>query len=211
MLEKLLEAIEARFPLTRNEGATRQFQAMGMAFEARAYAARGLGHVGVMTAQGPMQMETLVINPFELDAPILSFDRIEGMGQETVIVEMYDSLLGDSFRADGIVHALGESAVVLEKELESSWYAPLIVQPWLHLKGASGDGVRCDAIAADYVEAYLAAAQAAEPCAPDQKQRKAGAYSQGLLEHGGPATDPVKAATGEEFTAALFRETLFGA
>ena len=37
------------------------------------------------------------------------------------------------------------------------------------------------------------------------------AYSEGLLEHGGPATDPVKAAMGEEFTAALFRETLFGA
>ena len=210
MLEKLLDAIRARFPLTGNEGATRQFQAMGMAFEARAYAARGLGHVGVMTAQGPMQMETLVINPFELDAPIFSYDRIEGMGQETVIVEMYDSLLGDSFRADGIVQALGESAAVLGKELES-WYAPLIVQPWLHLKGAAGDGERCDAIAADYVEAYLAAAQAAEPCDPDQKQRKAGAYSQGLLEHGGPATDPVKAATGEEFTASLFRETLFGA
>ena len=35
MLEKLLAAIEARFPLTGNEDATRQFQAMGMAFEAR--------------------------------------------------------------------------------------------------------------------------------------------------------------------------------
>ena len=210
MLEKLLDAIKARFPLTEDEGATRQFQVMGMTFEARAYAARGLGHVGVMTARGPMQMETLVINPFELDAPILSCDRIEGMGQETVIVEMYDSLLGDSFRADGIVQALGESAAILEKEKES-WYASLIVQPWLHLKGAAGDGERCDAIAADYVEAYLAAAQAAEPCEPDQKRRKAGAYSQGLLEHGGPATDPVKAAMGEEFTAELFHQTLFGA
>ena len=210
MLEKLLDAIKARFPLTEKDGATRQFQVMGMTFEARACAAMGLGHVGVMTARGPMQMETLVINPFELDAPILSYDRIHAMGQETVMAEMYDSLLGDSFRADGIVQALGESAAVLEKERES-WYAPLIVQPWLHLKGAAGDGERCDAIAADYVEAYLAAAQAAEPCDPDQKRRKAGAYSQGLLEHGGPATDPVKAATGEEFTAELFRQTLFGA
>ena len=134
MLEKLLDAIKARFPLTENEGSTRQFQVMGMTFEARAYAARGLGHVGVMTAQGPMQMETLVINPFERDAPILSYDRIHGMGQETVIAEMYDSLLGDSFCADGIVQTLGESAAILEKEQED-WYAPLIVRPWLHRKG----------------------------------------------------------------------------
>ena len=210
MLEKLLDAIKARFPLTENEGATRQFQVMGMTFEARAYAAPGLGHVGVMTARGPMQMETLVINPFEQDAPILSYDRIHAMGQETVMAEMYDSLLGDSFHVDNIVRALGESAAILEKEKES-WYAPLIVQPWLHLKGTAGDAARCDDMAADYVEAYLAAAQAAEPCDPDQKRRKAAAYSKGLLEHGGPATDPVKAATGEEFTAALFRETLFGA
>jgi hypothetical protein len=183
---------------------------MGMTFEARACAAPGLGHVGVMTARGPMQMETLVINPFELDAPILSCDRIHAMGQETVMAEMYDSLLGDSFRVDNIVRALGESAAILEKEKES-WYAPLIVQPWLHLKGTTGDAVRCDDIAEDYVEAYLAAAQAAGPCDPDQKRRKAAAYSKGLLEHGGPATDPVKTAMGEEFTAALFRETLFGA
>ena len=210
MLEKLLDAIEARFPLTGNEGATRQFQAMGMAFEARAYAARGLGHVGVMTAQGPMQMETLVINPFERDAPILSYDRIHAMGQETVIAEMYDSLLGDSFCADGIVQTLGESAAILESEKES-WYASLIVQPWLHLKGTAGEAERYDAIAADYVGAYLAAAQLAEPCDPDLKRRKASAYSEGLLEHGGPATDPVKAAMGAEFTAALFRQTLFGA
>jgi hypothetical protein len=210
MLEKLLDAIKARFPLTGNEGATRQFQVMGMTFEARAYAARGLGHVGVMTARGPMQMETLVINPFERDAPILSYDRIHAMGQETVIAEMYDSLLGDSFCADGIVQTLGESAAILEKEQED-WYAPLIVRPWLHRKGNTEEAERYDAIAADYVEAYLAAAQAAEPCDPDQKRRKAAAYSKGLLEHGGPATDPVKAATGEEFTSALFRETLFGA
>ena len=210
MIEKLLDAIKARFALTENEGATRQFQAMGMTFEARGYAARGLGHVGVMIARGPMQMETLVINPFELDAPILSCDRIHAMGQETVIAEMYDSLLGDSFCADNIVQALGESATILEKKQEA-WYAPLIVQPWLNLKSTAEGAARCDDIVTDYVEAYLAAAQAAEPCDPDQKRRKAAAYSKGLLEHGGPATDPVKAATGEEFTSALFRETLFGA
>jgi hypothetical protein len=157
-----------------------------------------------------MQMETLVINPFELDAPILSYDRIHAMGQETVIAEMYDSLLGDSFCADGIVQALDESAAKLDKERED-WYAPLIVEPWLHLKGSIGDSERYDDVAADYVGTYLSAAQAAEPCDPDQKRSRAAVYSKGLLENGGPATDPVKAATGEEFTAALFRETLFGA
>ena len=210
MLGKLLDAIEARFPLTENEGAKRQFQVMGMTFEARAYAARGLGHVGVMTAQGPMRMETLVVNPFELDAPILSCDRVHAMGQETVMAEMYDSLLGDSFRADGMARALGVSAAA-PGQAQEFWYTPLIVQPWLHQKGGAGDAERFDANAVEYVGAYLDAAQAAQACDPEQKKRKAAAYSEGLLEHGGPATDPVKAAMGPEFTTALFRETLFGA
>ncbi len=209
MFEKLLDDIGARFPLTEKEDATRQFQAMGMAFEARAYAAKGLGHVGVMTAQGPMRMETLVINPFELDAPILSYDRIHAMGQEILIAEMYDSLLGDSFCADGMAKALGEAALFPDKGQEA-WFAPLIVHPWLNQKGSADDAARYDGIAADYVGAYLAAAQAAEPCDTEAKREKAAAYSEGLLKNGGPATDPVKAAMGETFTAELFRRTLFG-
>ncbi len=209
MFENLLDDIGARFPLTEKEDATRQFQAMGMAFEARAYAAKGLGHVGVMTAQGPMRMETLVINPFELDAPILSYDRIHAMGQEILIAEMYDSLLGDSFCADGMAKALGEAALFPDKGQEA-WFAPLIVHPWLNQKGSADDAARYDGIAADYVGAYLAAAQAAEPCDTEAKREKAAAYSEGLLKNGGPATDPVKAAMGETFTAELFRRTLFG-
>jgi hypothetical protein len=78
-------------------------------------------------------------------------------------------------------------------------------------ENACQDAARFDGIAADYIQAYLDAAQAAKPCDPDAKRAKAAAYSEGLLKNGGPATDPVKAAMGEDFTAALFRETLFGA
>lgn len=210
MLEKLMDAIRASFPLTEKADAARTFQVMGMTFEARAYAAKGLGHVGVMTAQGPMRLETLVINPFELDAPILSYDRIHAMGKETMVGELYDSLLGDSFSEDDMARALGEAAVFPDKSQEA-WFAPMIVHPGLEQKGTADDAARFDDIAEAYVGAYLAAAKAAAPCDGEAKRAKAAAYSEGLLKNGGPATDPVKAAMGEEFTADLFRNTLFGA
>lgn len=210
MLENLLDAIRAEFPVTEKVNAARSFRAMGMTFEARAYAAEGLGHVGVMIAQGPMQMKTLVINPFERDAPIFSYDRIHAMGKETIVGELYDSLLGDSFDADAMAKALGEAAVFPDKGQEA-WYAPMIVYPCLEQKGVVDDAARFDGIAERFVKAYLAAAKAAKPCEPEAKRKKAAAYSEGLLEHGGPATDPVKAAMGEAFTANLFRQTLFGA
>ena len=210
MIEKLLDAIRARFPMTEKGGAARRFQAAGMAFEARAYDARGLGHVGVMTAQGPMRMETLVINPFERDAPIFSYDRIHAMGREILVAEMYDSLLGETFHTEGMTEALGGQAACPEGK-QTFWYTPLIVPPGLDLKGAAGDAERFDGIAADFTQAYLRAACEAEVCDPELKRLRAAAYSEGLLKNGGPATDPVKAAMGEAFTADLFRQTLFGA
>ena len=47
-------------------------------------------------------------------------------------------------------------------------------------------------------------------CGEEKKREKAAVYSEGLLVRGGPATDPVKAAIGEEKTAAFFRNVLFG-
>lgn len=45
---------------------------------------------------------------------------------------------------------------------------------------------------------------------PITTREKAKAYSEGLLIHGGPATDPVKVALGADATAEFFRKTLFG-
>ena len=210
MLEKLLDMICKDHPLTEREDAARKFEAAGMAFEARGYDAKGLGHIGVMTAQGPMRLETLIVNPFEVDAPIFSYDRIHGMGQEIMMMEMYDSLLGDSFHNDGLLRAFGSQEDPSGKQQEY-WYTPLIVSPRLTLKGTQQDESRFDGMARDFVEAYLAAAQEAAACDAASKRCKAAVYSEGLLKNGGPATDPVKAAMGEEWTAALFRQTLFGA
>ena len=207
MIDRLMALLGLSYPLTESEEARRSFEAAGMAFEARGYAARGFGHVGVMTARGPMRLETLVLNPFEVDAPILSCDRIHAMGREILMAEMYDSLLGNSFRTDDMLRAFPEQA----GGKQAYWYAPLIVAPGLDLKGSDADAARFDDIATQFASAYLEAARAASPCEPGEKRCKAAVYSEGLLEHGGPATDPVKAAMGEAFTAALFRQTLFGA
>lgn len=208
MIMKLLEEIQKECALTELENASRRFEASGMAFEAKAYQAKGLGHIGVMKAEGPMTMETLIINPFSVDAPIFSYDRIHAMGQEIMVAEMYDSLLGDTFQTEGM------SGVAAMREADTPkpeyWYTPLIIPPGLNLKGTVQDAARFDDIARDFVGAYMKATQAAESCDPVQKRQKAAVYSEGLLKHGGPATDPVKAAMGEEWTAELFRQTLFG-
>ena len=42
-----------------------------------------------------MKMDTLIINPYNLELPLYSYDRIYAAGNDTLIVELYDTLSGD--------------------------------------------------------------------------------------------------------------------
>ena len=211
MIDKLSAEINAAYPLEEKNDSTRSFKASGLKFNARSFTVNGFGHMSIMTATGffgLMKMETLILNPFFIDAPILSYDRIHAMGREILVLEMYDSLLGNSFPAAGL-EAVARDCPNMKKD-KTYWYDSLLIPPNLNLKGKRKDKAAFDETAAEFFRAYFAAAQQAEPCDPGQKRMKAAVYSEGLLTHGGPATDPVRKAMGETWTADLFRVTLFG-
>lgn len=206
-----LEGIGAMYPLSKQSGSERQFKASGMKFDTVAYTAQGFGHVGVMNAAGMagmMKMETLILNPFSVDAPIFSYDRIHAMGKDILVCEMYDSLIGKSFKNDQM-KAAAQKCPNVPKD-KSYWYDNLIIAPSLNMKGKKKDSVQFDQLFGEVLKAYLAAASASEQCDPAVKRDKARVYSEGLLEHGGPATDPVKKSMGASWTENLFREVLFG-
>jgi hypothetical protein len=56
---------------------------------------------------GLMRMDTLIINPTEIDLPLYSYDRIFAMGNDTLIVELYDTLIGEY--SDAELKAVKES------------------------------------------------------------------------------------------------------
>lgn len=60
-----------------------------------------------------------------------------------------------------------------------------------------------------HLHAYLAS-QAAPVTDAAAKREKTSHYVEGLLTHGGPSTDVFKKTLGEEKTARLFRDVLFG-
>ena len=105
MTEKLLSMIAKRYALTElNIGDMAKLKANGMTFTIKAYKAKGLGHVSVMRAKGffgLMKMDTLIVNPTDVDLPLYSYDRIYAMGNDTLIAELYDTLLGESISKKG--------------------------------------------------------------------------------------------------------------
>ena len=79
-----LDVIASAYELSEKPELAREFKASGMKFSAVAYEAAGFGHVGVMNANGMfglMKMETLVLNPFCVDAPLFSLDRVHAFGR----------------------------------------------------------------------------------------------------------------------------------
>ena len=213
MIEKILNEVSVKYSLKeKNVGEFTSFKASGMKFTCRAYEAEGLGHVSVMTAKGflgLMKMDTLIIAPEYKDAPLFSYDRIYAMGNDTLIMELYDTMLDKCACAQ--VEKVKEKYAFLpnrfqEGEEPKHWYDDIRLPQSIAEKGKKKHGF--DAFVLEYVKAYLSLESVA--CEKQEKQGKTAQYAEGLLENGGPATDVLRKELGEEKTARLLRGVLFG-
>ena len=183
----------------------------GMKFTIRTYTAPDLGHVSVMEAAGffgLMKMDTLIITPLQKDMPLFSYDRVHAMGNDTLIFELYDTLLGQT-ELSALTQAKQDAAHLPDHDLGAHWYDSIKLPQSLSKKGKKKDTAAFDAAADAYLRAYLQAAKNAAPCDAAAKREKAAVYVEGLLTHGGPSTDVFKKGIGEDNTAELFRKTLF--
>lgn len=212
MTETLLHRIGESYPLSeRPTGAFAALKVEGMRFSIRAYHAEGLGHVSVMRAKGffgRMTMDTLMVVPTTKDLPLYSYDRIRVMGNDTLIVELYDTLIGSPDLSS--LDAIKASASHLpERDPGAHWYDAIKLPQSLSKKGKRLHTPALDALADEYFRAYLKA-PAANTSDENKKKALSARYVDGLLSHGGPSTDVFKKALGEDKTATLFRTVLFG-
>ena len=213
MIEKLLASIGKKFPLTEQDaGDFKQLKANGMKFSIRAFQAEGLGWVSIMTASGffgLMKMDTLIINPTEVDMPLLSYDRVNAMGNDTLIYELYDTMTGES-DLSLLDKAKGRTNLLPDHDLGKHWYDDIKLPQSLSKKCKKIQTPAFNDAAYQYLTAFLNAAAAAPVCDPDAKREKSSVYVEGLLRNGGPSTDVFKKSLGEEKTGNLFRHILFG-
>ena len=212
MTSKLLDKIGAKYRLTPiDAGEMSALSAAGMRFEISAFYAEGLGHVSLMRAKGffgLMRMDTLIVNPTEIDLPLYSYDRIFAMGNDTLIVELYDTLLSD-YDESAMSGAKARFPLLAERDPGEHWYDSIKLSSSISKKGKKKDTEGLDSLTLEHFDAYLSScAEAVSDKAA--KLDKASVYVEGLLEKGGPSTDVFKKAIGEEKCAKLFREILFG-
>lgn len=212
MTDKLLNILGEKYPLSELDvGEFATLKANGMKFCVKAYHAEGLGHVSVMRAKGffgLMKMDTLMIVPKEKDLPLYSYDRIYAMGNDTLITELYDTLTGDADLSE-LDAVKAKFSHLPERDPGAHWYDSIKLPQSISKKGKKAQTSDLDAFAMEHFKAYRNISVANAPDKSKKAERSA-LYVNGLLEQGGPSTDVFKKALGEEKTARLFKNVLFG-
>ena len=212
-MENLINILNQSFPLLKKSaGEFSKMKVRGMDFTIERYYAKGLGPVSMMHAVGffgLMKMDTFIINPVECDAPLFSYDRVFAMGNDTLILELYDTILGEP-QLEQIATVNKAYKELPGHNLGAHWYDSIKFAESNSKKGSKKDKQAFDNLTKEYFKAYVEVLKKANKCDPAEKREKASVYVEGLLENGGPSTDVFKKQIGKEKTAVLFRKVLFG-
>ena len=212
MTNKLLDLLGKKYtlcPISAGEFAS--LKANGMTFSVSAYVAEGLGHVSVMRAKGffgLMKMDTLMIVPKEKDLPLYSYDRIFAMGNDTLIVELYDTMI-ETADLSALDAAKQKFSHLEERDPGEHWYDNIKLAESISKKGKKAQTAALDSLTLAHFEAYLDA-NAQRVSDVSLKNEKSAQYVNGLLTNGGPSTDVFKKSLGADKTAELFHSVLFG-
>lgn len=213
MTEKMLAAIHAARPLTeRDAGDYAAMNVSGVAFTVRCFTAAGLGNVSLMHGEipGVMAMDTVVIDPFERDMPLFSYDRVYAGPKDTLFLELYDTRLDYVPDTGKLAQIVASFSDLSTGSFASCWYDGILYGESVRKDGTAEQTPRMDGLTEAYLDEYLRLCALAPKCDPALKRKAASVYTEGLLNNGGVSTDNFLRNKGKAFTQGLFRGPLFG-
>lgn len=218
MLEKTLEILKHEFRMTElDAGAYARQKVKGMTFLVHHYEAEGIGHLSTMAADGMfglMKMDTVILVPRLKDAPLFSYDRIKAMGNDTFILEFYNTMLDESDESyheymERLEKEKGKIADILNHDLGKHWYDPIKLAA-SDSKRAKKCGDRLDAQYVNTLKIYVNMLKDTPDADADAKNAKSREYVDGLFQNGGPSTDAFVKAIGMEKARDMFETVVFG-
>ncbi len=137
-LNRLTDIINNKYPLTYCDSAAYDnIKIKGITFDIKSYNATGLGHVSTMHATGLfglMKMDTLIVSPIDIDLPILSYDRFMVMGNDTLIIEGYDTMV-DSTNLDSLMKIKEHYSTLPHRNPGQHWYDDIKLNESISFKG----------------------------------------------------------------------------
>lgn len=212
----VLVALEQHYTLHQEDlGDDARLSKKGFAFETQSWEIQGVGHLCAMQMKaflGLMRMETVVIAPTQVDAPLFNLDWVGAFGTETTIAELYDTQLQEW--PHECTEALEHAAMMYEDlpdapSGDARWYDELLYPCSFHKKG-KGKTERMSRAAQDYLQVYTELLAASLTCDTSEKSAKVRAFAERLFAEGGPAVDTVTKLFGEQTAERLILRHMYG-
>ncbi len=212
MLEKIIDIIKEQYNLEKIDAKEfSSFKAKGMKFTIDSYYAKGLGHISVMKAVGffgLMKMDTLIIVPIEKDLPLYSYDRIYAMGNDTLIVELYDTMINKT-DVSQLASVKAKYKHLPERDPGEHWYDYMKLAESISKIGKKKNSSEFNLLTLEHFKEYLNICN--EKIIDNEKKIELSSkYVNGLLDNGGPSTDLFIKMFGREKIEKLYNEVLFG-
>ena len=182
----------------------------GMNFEIHSYEVESVGYFSTLNMKamlGLMKMQTIVFTPANVDAPLFSYDRIIALGNDTLLLELYNTQLKDCDTSE-LEAAKATAGSIPNHDLGEHWYDYLKMPASLAKKGKWMDSVYRP-LCTNYMGKYVDLLKQAEPCDPKEKSTKTREYVNGLFENGGPSTDQFIKMLGKDEAYSLFSKFIF--
>ncbi len=215
MVNKALVKLREAFPVTElDAGEFSQIKYGPMQFTIRWFTCKGLGNVSSMQVKGLMglfTMEMLVINPIERDLPLLSYDWMKVMNKNTLLVELYDTIIGSGCDLSALMDIKQGLSALPDHDLGKHWYDDMKLSPSFAKRAGKKHQSDFENAFLSFIDEYLECYKTAELC-PDRdlKRAKSSEYVNGLLKNGGPSTDTFVKMLGVDRTRTLFTKIIFG-
>ena len=211
MNERVFTAAAACFPLREKDiGEFACLRGRGMAFQVKAFDAAGAGSLCLMEMRamaGMMKMETAVFSPTGIDGPLFSMDVISAFGQDTLILELYDTTLSHPAFA-ALAEIKTQYASLSGYDPGEHWYDSMRLDVSDYKKGRRQSGAY-DPFVRDYAQRYFALLEKCSHCSEEEKKKQNAVFTDGLLQNGGPAVNQFRKMIGEEKTAEFLRKIMF--
>lgn len=212
-MKQIVENLGAKYPLTELDlGDLATVKKGSMRFCAKAYEAQGLGHISVMERRAfLMRGEMLIINPFCVDAPLFVYDRTHFLRTDMLLCALYETRIYQALLDDRFGEVIGRYDDLFDAlDGGSHWYDSLCVAEPICKKMTSAQSGRMDALFGDYLDAYLRLLDEVQPCDRERKRAAARAYTDGVLQNGGPSVEFYARVKGAPKARKMVCDFLFG-
>ncbi len=214
MIERMMEKIKAHYSCKEiDAGIFSKIVIDGANFRIRGYNAAGLGRVSTVQMKrlfGAWEMQTLIINPLEVDMPIFYYIRHKEKGSYFYRMEMFDTQM-TPIEVPEILAVNEKYAALLDEPQNPRWYDDVRLPGYVVKKVDKKEKSELEALAWEHFNAYFEMLSHANKVKSTEKKKKATVFVDELCEKSGIAIIEIFIANyGEKIASKLANEVLFG-